>query len=178
MKATEAKLLEFLKKTPQCIIPIYQRTYSWTERECEQLWGDILRAGSDEAVNAHFVGSIVYIEKGLYQVSSQSPLLVIDGQQRLTTISLLLEAVARKLGDSEPMEGFSAKKVRSYYLQNPLEDGDMRFKLLLTQNDRESLLASGPLVRDRMVTAEYDRLAEAYAIALATTRDATYVSAR
>jgi len=141
MKATEAKLLEFLKKTPQCIIPIYQRTYSWTERECEQLWGDILRAGSDDEVNAHFVGSIVYIEKGLYQVSSQSPLLVIDGQQRLTTISLLLEAVARKLGDTEPMEGFSAKKVRSYYLQNPLEDGDMRFKLLLTQNDRESLLA-------------------------------------
>ena len=141
MKATEAKLLEFLKKTPQCIIPIYQRTYSWTERECQQLWDDILRAGANDEVSAHFVGSIVYIEKGLYQVSSQSPLLVIDGQQRLTTISLLLEAVARRLGDSEPMGGFSAKKLRSYYLQNPLEDGDKRYKLLLTQNDRDSLLA-------------------------------------
>ena len=80
MKATEAKLLDFLKKSPQFVIPIYQRTYSWTERECRQLWDDILRTGSKDSVAAHFVGSIVYIEKGLYQVSSQSPLLVIDGQ--------------------------------------------------------------------------------------------------
>src|SRR3954464_7209646 len=100
MKATEAKLLEFLKKSPQCVIPIYQRTYSWTERECRQLWDDILRAGRSDAISAHFIGSIVYIEKGLYQVSSQSPLLVIDGQQRLTTISLILEALARNLGDA------------------------------------------------------------------------------
>lgn len=142
MKATEAKLLEFLRKAPQCRIPIYQRTYSWTERECQQLWDDILRAGSEDAVDAHFVGSIVYIQKGLYQVASESPLLVIDGQQRLTTISLLLEALARRLGDTEPMEGFSAKKIRNYFLLNPLEDGDKRFKLLLTQNDRESLLAT------------------------------------
>ncbi len=141
MKATEAKLLDFLKKTPQCVIPIYQRTYSWTERECQQLWDDILRAGANGDISAHFVGSIVYIEKGLYQVSSQSPLLVIDGQQRLTTISLLIEALARAVGDSEPMDGFSAKKLRSYYLQNPLEEEERRFKLLLTQNDKDSLLA-------------------------------------
>ena len=85
MKATEAKLLEFFKKSPQFVIPIYQRTYSWGERECCQLWDDILRTGRNDKVSAHFVGSIVYIEKGLYSVSSQSPLLVIDGQQRLTT---------------------------------------------------------------------------------------------
>ena len=141
MKATEAKLLEFLKKSPQFIIPIYQRTYSWTERECLQLWGDILRTGRNEKVSAHFVGSIVYIEKGLYQVSSQTPLLVIDGQQRLTTITLLLEALARHLGDGEPVDGFSAKKIRNYYLLNPLEDGERGFKLLLTQTDKDSLLA-------------------------------------
>ena len=46
MKATEAKFLEFLKKSPQFIIPIYQRTYSWTERECRQLWDDIMRTGA------------------------------------------------------------------------------------------------------------------------------------
>src|SRR3954465_13377195 len=107
MKATEAKLLAFLKKSPQFVIPIYQRTYSWTDRECEQLWADILRAGQDDGVSAHFIGSVVYIEKGLYQVSSQSPLMVIDGQQRLTTIALLIEALARALADSEPMDGFS-----------------------------------------------------------------------
>ncbi len=141
MKATEAKLIEFLKKSPQFIIPIYQRTYSWTEKECRQLWDDIMRTGANEAISAHFVGSIVYIEKGLYQVSSQSPLLVIDGQQRLTSVSLLLEALARQLGDTEPLDGFSAKKLRNYYLLNPLEDGERGFKLLLTQTDKTSLLA-------------------------------------
>lgn len=141
MKATEAKLLDFLKKSPQFVIPIYQRTYSWTERECRQLWDDILRTGRNDGIAAHFVGSIVYIEKGLYQVSSQSPLLVIDGQQRLTTVMLVLEVLARHLGDTEPVDGFSAKKLRNYYLLNPLEDGERAFKLLLTQTDKHSLLA-------------------------------------
>src|SRR5438552_7262997 len=102
MKATEAKFLDLLKKSPQFVIPIYQRTYSWTEKECRQLWDDIVRTGGNDAGSAHFVGSIVYIEKGLYQVSSQSPLLVIDGQQRLTTVPLLIEALARALGEAEP----------------------------------------------------------------------------
>ncbi|MBI4880998.1 MAG: DUF262 domain-containing protein [Planctomycetes bacterium] len=141
MKANEAKFLEFLKKSPQFAIPIYQRTYSWTERECRQLWEDILRTGKSDAIAAHFVGSIVYIEKGLYQVSSQSKLLVIDGQQRLTTVMLILEALARHVGEGEPVDGFSAKKLRSYYLLNPLEDGERGFKLLLTQTDKQSLLA-------------------------------------
>jgi len=141
VKATEAKLLDFLKKSPQFVIPIYQRTYSWTERECRQLWDDILRTGTNDGVAAHFVGSIVYIEKGLYQVSSQSPLLVIDGQQRLTTVMLILEALARRLGDTEPIDGFSSKKLRNYYLLNPLEEGERGFKLVLTQTDKVSLLA-------------------------------------
>ncbi|MBN2146667.1 MAG: DUF262 domain-containing protein [Anaerolineales bacterium] len=141
MKATEANLLEFLKKSPQFVIPIYQRTYSWSERECLQLWNDILRTGSNDTVSAHFIGSIVYIEKGLYQVSSQSPLLVIDGQQRLTTISLILEALARRLKNTEPVDGFSAKKLRHYYLLNALEEDERGFKLLLTQTDKSSMLA-------------------------------------
>ena len=141
MKATEAKLLDFLKKSPQFVIPIYQRTYSWGERECRQLWEDILRTGRNDGVSAHFVGSIVYVEKGLYQVSSQSPLLVIDGQQRLTTVTLLIEALARSLGDSEPVDGFSARKLRSYYLLNPLEDGERKYKLILSQTDKASLIA-------------------------------------
>jgi len=142
MKATEAKLLDFLKKSPQFVIPIYQRTYSWTEPECRQLWDDILRAGGNDQINAHFIGSIVYIEKGLYQVTSQSPMLVIDGQQRLTTVSLILEALARKVADGvEPVDGFSAKKLRNYFLLNPLEEGERGYKLLLTQTDKKTLLA-------------------------------------
>lgn len=141
MKATEAKLLDFLKKSPQFIIPIYQRTYSWSKKECQQLWEDILRTGLHDEITGHFVGSIVYVEKGLYSVSSQSQLLVIDGQQRLTTISLLIEALARILGENEPIEGFSAKKLRNYYLLNPLEAGERKYKLLLTQTDKESLIS-------------------------------------
>ena len=140
MKATEARFLDFLKKSPQFVIPIYQRTYSWTEKECQQLWDDIIRTGANDDIRAHFVGSIVYIDQGLYHVSSPSSLLVIDGQQRLTTATLLLEAFARHLGDKEPVDGFSAKKLRSYYLLNPLEDDERRFKLLLTQTDKLSLL--------------------------------------
>ena len=141
MKATEAKFLGFLKRSPQFVIPIYQRTYSWTERECHQLWEDILRTGSNDAIPAHFTGAIVYIEQGLFHVSSQSPLLVIDGQQRLTTVMLILEALARCVGVGEPVDGFSAKKLRSYYLLNPLEEGERGFKLLLTQTDKQSLLS-------------------------------------
>jgi len=161
MKATEAKLLEFLKKAAQFVIPIYQRTYSWGEKECQQLWDDVVRAGKNDKVPAHFVGSIVYVEQGLFQVTNWSPLLVIDGQQRLTTVTLLIEALARRLGDAEPLDGFSAKKLRNYYLLNPLEDGEKRYKLVLSQTDKTSLtsvLNQQPLPKDPSirVSANFD----------------------
>ncbi|WP_017305920.1 DUF262 domain-containing protein [Spirulina subsalsa] len=141
MKASETKLLAFIKKSPQFVIPIYQRTYSWTEKECRELWNDILRTGSKDEITSHFFGSIVYIEKGLYHVSSQSPLLVIDGQQRITTVTLLIAALANALGESEPVEGFSPRKLRNYYLLNPEEDGEKHYKLILSQTDKSSLIA-------------------------------------
>jgi len=141
MKATEAGLLAFLKKSPQFVIPIYQRTYSWTDKECRQLWSDILRTGSNSAISVHFIGSIVYIEAGLSQVSHQSPLLVIDGQQRLTTVMLLLAALATALAETEPVDGFSARKLRNYYLLNPEETGERHYKLLLSQTDKTTLTA-------------------------------------
>ena len=55
MKATEAKLIEFLKKSLQFVIPIYQRTYSWTDKECRQLWHDIIRSGRDDKLVSHIV---------------------------------------------------------------------------------------------------------------------------
>jgi uncharacterized protein with ParB-like and HNH nuclease domain len=141
MKATEARLLDFLKKSPQFVIPIYQRTYSWTEKECRQLWDDIVRSGRNEAISVHFIGSIVYIETGLSQVTHQSPLLVIDGQQRLSTVTLLIAALAKALGDTEPVDGFSPRKLRNYYLLNPEETGERHYKLLLSQTDKGSLTA-------------------------------------
>ena len=151
MKATEASLLGFLDKSPQFVIPIYQRTYSWSERECRQLWDDLLHAGSDNGIPGHFLGSIVYIEEGNFIVTKLSSLLVIDGQQRLTTVMLILEALARRLGDDEPINGFSAKKLRNYYLLNEYEEGESRFKLLLTQTDKTSLLA---LMQQKPLPAE------------------------
>jgi uncharacterized protein with ParB-like and HNH nuclease domain/predicted transport protein len=146
MKATEANLLEFIKKSPRFIIPIYQRTYSWTERECRQLWDDIMRAGAASDIKAHFMGSVVYIQEGLYQVSTNAPLLVIDGQQRLTTITLLIAALADALDQQpddarEPIDGFSPRKLRNYYLVNPEEEGERHYRLLLSQTDRETLVA-------------------------------------
>jgi len=141
MKAREEQFLKFLMESPQFVIPIYQRTYSWEEKECEQLWNDIVRGGSDDLVSAHFVGSIVYIEEGLSQISHRAPKLVIDGQQRLTTVMLILAAIAKALGKNEPVEGFSAQKIREYYLLNSLEAGQRHYKLLLSQTDKDTLIS-------------------------------------
>ncbi len=146
MKATEAKFLNFIQKSPQFVIPIYQRAYSWTERECRQLWDDILRTGRNDKISAHFVGSIVYIEKGLYQITSQSPLLVIDGQQRLTTLSLIIAALVNHLNTlpeekRQPIDDFTPRKLNNYYLLNPEEEGERHYKLILSQTDKDSLIA-------------------------------------
>lgn len=142
MKASETHLLKFLKKSEQFAVPIYQRTYSWTESECRQLWDDIIRTGSNDDIRAHFLGSIVYIEKGLYSVTGYSPMLVIDGQQRLTTVSLIIEALARHLeGSGEPIDGFSTNKLRNYYLLNTEETDERRYKLILSKTDKETYLA-------------------------------------
>lgn len=163
MKANEAAFLELIKKSPQFSIPIYQRTYSWTEKECRQLWDDILRTGERDDIPSHFVGAIVYITKSAHEtILSPSSLLVIDGQQRLTTLTLLLTALTNHLEalpelEREPIEGFSPNKLRAYYLVNREEEGEKHYKLILTQTDRESLIAlvSGKEPpRDRSVRIE------------------------
>ncbi len=160
VKANHTQFLTFLKTSQQFVIPIYQRTYSWTRSECEQLWNDILRAGADDTVTDHFLGSIVYVEQGLYQVTTQAPLLVIDGQQRLATVSLLLEALARRLPKKEPHPRFSADKLRNYYLLNQNEVGQERFKLILTQTDEDTLIA---IVEQGRLPADHSlRIQEAF----------------
>ncbi len=84
MDAEATTLLEFFKQTQtnQFVIPIYQRLYSWKKEQCEQLWDDIIKIGGNDKMNGHFIGSILYA--GVDDTHS-SPLLIIDGQQRLTT---------------------------------------------------------------------------------------------
>ena len=71
MKASATPFLPFLHKATQFVIPIYQRNYSWDEKQCQQLWEDILRVGTNDAVPLHFIGSIVYVQGG--HVSHKSP---------------------------------------------------------------------------------------------------------
>ncbi|HAZ10789.1 MAG TPA: hypothetical protein DCY56_06770 [Candidatus Omnitrophica bacterium] len=139
MKATEIKLLDFLKGPKQFIIPIYQRTYSWTLKQCDQLWRDIIRAATDDTVSGHFVGSIVYIEKGLYQVSAIPQLLVIDGQQRLSTISLILSALGKAIETKAQHSDVTHEEITDYYLLNKHGKDELRYKLLLTQTDKTTL---------------------------------------
>ena len=139
MKATEVNYLKFLQGTKQFIVPIYQRTYSWTLKQCEQLWNDIVRVAEKDEIPAHFIGSIVYIESGLYQVTSVAQLLVIDGQQRLTTLSLLLSAISESLNEDESTGGLTKSKIKNYYMLNNEEEGDLAYKLKLTQTDRDTL---------------------------------------
>lgn len=144
MKADDANLLDLLKKSNQFVVPIYQRVYSWGRPECQRLWDDVVYAGVHEGLQSHFTGSIVYVERGEGTRTSAEPDLIIDGQQRVTTVMLLLLALARRLeelpeGEREPVEGFSPTKIRNRYLTNPDEDGDRFFKLILSKTDREAL---------------------------------------
>jgi uncharacterized protein with ParB-like and HNH nuclease domain/predicted transport protein len=161
MKATETKFLPFLQGTKQFIIPIYQRTYSWTLPQCQQLWDDVRRAGLSDYVSGHFVGSIVYIERGLYQVTAVPQLLVIDGQQRITTLSLMLAALGRAMEERGALlADVTRRKVNNYYLVNNDEDGDLRYKLMLTQSDKDTLVA---IIEDReLPPAASPRVTENY----------------
>ncbi|GAA9564717.1 DUF262 and DUF1524 domain-containing protein [Helicobacter pylori] len=141
MDAEATTLLEFFKQTQtnQFVIPIYQRLYSWEKEQCKQLWDDIIKIGRDDKMNGHFIGSILYV---LADDTHSSPLLIIDGQQRLTTITLLLIALRNHLSEEvEILEKFSRQEIQNHYLINRDEKGDKKFKLFLSEPDRDTLLS-------------------------------------
>ena len=130
-------------------IPIYQRTYSWTRGECEQLWNDIVRAATDDEIKDHFIGSIVYVQQGILVIARTPQFLVIDGQQRLTTLTLLLTALARAAranGGATQTTGVSYEEIYDTYLVNKHGREDEHYKLLLTRADKETLIS---LIEDR-----------------------------
>lgn len=141
MKAEEATLLRFFEQnqTNQFVIPIYQRLYSWKKEQCEQLWDDIIKIGGNDKMNGHFIGSILYAR---VDDTHSSPLLIIDGQQRLTTITLLFIALRDHLSEEvEILEKFSRKKIENRYLINSDKDGDTKFRLILSESDKDTLLS-------------------------------------
>ncbi|WQS96844.1 DUF262 and DUF1524 domain-containing protein [Helicobacter pylori] len=140
MDAKATTLLGFFKQTQtnQFVIPIYQRVYSWGKEQCEQLWDDIIKIGGNDKMNGHFIGSILYVQ---VDDTHSSPLLIIDGQQRLTTITLLFIALRDHLNDEDEfLKKFSHKKVESYLI-NSDEKGDNKFRLILPESDKDTLLS-------------------------------------
>ncbi|GAA9265190.1 hypothetical protein BTM381_12000 [Helicobacter pylori] len=141
MKAATT-LLKFIENNQknQLVIPIYQRVYSWEKEQCKQLWDDIIKIGGNDKMDGHFIGSILYVieDKTTY---SNNTLLIIDGQQRLTTITLLLTALRNHLSDEDEfLEKFSRQKIQNRYLINSDKDGDKKFRLILSESDKDTML--------------------------------------
>ncbi len=134
MDAGATTLLGFFEENQnnQFVIPIYQRLYSWGKEQCKQLWDDIIKIGGNDKMNGHFIGSILYVLDG--NMHSNNPLLIIDGQQRLTTITLLLIALRNHSSDE-----VKRKEIESYLI-NSNKDGDKKFRLILSESDKDTLL--------------------------------------
>ena len=141
MKATSANFLNVIKGPKQFVIPIYQRTYSWQIAQCSKLFDDILRISKDPSVPGHFIGSVVYFQESIHTVSDVPKLLVIDGQQRLTTVSLMIVALSEFIRDNNVDIDTTATKLRNYYLLNAEETNELQYKLLLTRRDKSSLIS-------------------------------------
>lgn len=129
MQANLRSLLDVLGKTDiQYMIPIFQRTYSWTRQQCEQLWMDIFKA--NKAKSMHFMGMLIDMPEcrtGLNERVS-----VIDGQQRLTTLTLMLIALRDALRhEGSELSLAKAEEIDATYLKTP----DHQCKLVLSEQD-------------------------------------------
>ncbi|MEY9935421.1 alkylated DNA nucleotide flippase Atl1 [Catenulispora sp. GP43] len=138
MQASQTRLINLVEGERQFQVPLYQRTYTWVERNLEQLWSDIV----DQALlteegrdGTHFLGSIVLAPSPLNEAAF-TRLLVIDGQQRLTTLLIALIAVRDHLAVSDARQG---ERIDELYLVNKWRSGTSDYlKLLPTQTDRPS----------------------------------------
>lgn len=134
MEASVIKLVELLGDARQYLVPLFQRPYSWERQEWQTLWNDITDLCETENSRPHFFGAVVLIParsvpEGVTKYS------LIDGQQRLTTISLLFAAL-RQVAKQKREERL-AEEVFKRFLINEFAEGNDYFKLLPTQSDRE-----------------------------------------
>lgn len=138
MQAKECRATDLLTQNKvQFIIPIYQRDYEWTQAQCEQLFKDIVTAGSSKSEYPHFIGSVVYVHDDIYTTSKIKELSVIDGQQRLTTLNLIYLAIyrlAKSLGDSSLSE-----EIYETYLVNKFTADGEKLKLQQTAKNQKAL---------------------------------------
>ncbi len=138
MIATQSRVEDFLSSNKtQFIIPVYQRNYDWTVGQCKQLLDDILEVGYSKKMNAHFIGSIVYIHDDAYTTSRIKELTIIDGQQRLTTLTLIYLALYR-LAKEIKDEGL-VNEINETYLINKFAAEEEKLKLRPTENNDRAL---------------------------------------
>ena len=138
MKANETKVDKFLATNETTFaIPVYQRNYDWTLFQCKQLLHDIIETGKNDKTNAHFIGSIVYVHDDVYTASGLTELTIIDGQQRLTTITLIYIALYRlaKALDNQML----VNRIQKTYLINEFAPEEEKLKLKPTENNKEAL---------------------------------------
>ena len=149
MNSKVTPILTFLEGSKQFVIPIYQRTYEWKREQCSQFWEDVLLVGANNEPKPHFFGSIVYMDPEEPQnIGDVQEFLVIDGQQRLTTLSLLISALSRVIQEQGVNIGISPKELSNRYLFNDNKEGKSRYKQILTQSDEKTLIC---LLEDRVL---------------------------
>lgn len=139
MKANETKITQFLELNKiQFVIPVYQRNYDWSIPQCQQLLNDILEVAENNNINAHFIGSIVFIHDDLYTSNTVKELTIIDGQQRLTTLTLIYLAIyelAQKINHDE----LANEIIDTYIINKYIKEENYRIKLKLTDNNASAL---------------------------------------
>jgi uncharacterized protein with ParB-like and HNH nuclease domain len=135
MQAKETKLQDIIEGTKQYVVPLFQRTYSWTIKEWDVLWKDVIELSEAETPRSHFIGSIVNMPT-VSVPEGISKFLLIDGQQRLTTIFILLILLRNKARESQNQE--LANEINNTLLVNPYKKDNDYFKLIPTQIDRDA----------------------------------------
>lgn len=147
MKAVNRLFNEIIDGKKQFVIPVFQRDFSWTLEQFQQLWRDVERASNKRAKGDHFLGSIVYVGADLAGAAFQRWLLI-DGQQRMTTLTLLMTAlrdhIRQQIQDQKWSGGEDSptiEQIDAYYLKNMYESGQRRYKLLLRRKDNATLQA-------------------------------------
>ena len=139
MEAHDTDFLDLLDGNKQFAVPIFQRRYSWEKKHCKKLWDDVLSLGQSSPDQFHFIGSIVYIDPKVSNASKVRELQVIDGQQRLTTLTLLLAALSRAVKGQDVDIGITSEELSDYYL-NVRRNDELRYKQLLTRHDKDTLI--------------------------------------
>jgi hypothetical protein len=160
VKAQETTFQALIQGEKQFQVPLYQRTYSWQEPQLRQLWSDILDQAEVLASKSpgptHFLGSIVLASSPSLQAAGVQRWLVVDGQQRLTTLMLAMCALRDHLAATNPIE---RERINELYLTNRWKSGDDIYRLLPTQADRESFFAC---INDTPAAGGGDAIGAAY----------------